>query len=74
MGVPIRVDDDLYKEAKATAAAEYRSISGQIGFWARVGKTALDNPDLPIEFVRDMLIAKAMDRSLAEPFEPVDDE
>ena len=72
MGVPIRVDDDLYNEAKSTAAAEYRSISGQIGFWARVGKTALDNPDLPIELVRDILIAKAMDRSMAEPFEPTD--
>ena len=70
MGIPIRVDDALYNEAKATAAAEYRSISGQIGFWARVGKTALDNPDLPVELIRDILIAKAMDRSLAEPFEP----
>jgi len=70
MGIPIRIDDDLYNEAKSTANAEYRSISGQIGFWARVGKTALDNPDLPIEFIRDLLIAKAMDRSLAEPFEP----
>jgi len=70
MGIPIRIDDDLYNEAKSTANAEYRSISGQIGFWARVGKTALDNPDLPIEFIRDLLIAKAMDRSMAEPFEP----
>ena len=70
MGIPIRIDDDLYNEAKSTANAEYRSISGQIGFWARIGKTALDNPDLPIEFIRDLLIAKAMDRSLAEPFEP----
>ncbi len=41
MGIPIRVDEDLYNEAKSTANAEYRSISGQIGFWARVGKTAL---------------------------------
>ncbi|MCK5878264.1 MAG: ParD-like family protein [Holophagae bacterium] len=70
MGVPIRVDDELYNEAKSTANAEYRSISGQIAFWARVGKTALDNPDLPIEFIRDLLIARAMDRSSAEPFEP----
>ncbi|RLE23755.1 MAG: hypothetical protein DRJ08_02025, partial [Acidobacteria bacterium] len=59
MGVPIRVDEKLYNEAKSTAAAEYRSISGQIGFWAQVGKTALDNPDLPVELIRDILIAKA---------------
>lgn len=68
MGIPIRVDEDLYNEAKMTASAEYRSISGQIGFWARVGKTALDNPDLPIEFIRDILISKAMDKLSAEPF------
>lgn len=73
MGIPIRVDDDLYNEAKSTAAAEFRSISGQIGFWARVGKTALDNPDLPVELVRDILIAKAMNQSLAEPFELSED-
>jgi hypothetical protein len=33
-----------------------------------IGKCALDNPDLPIEFVRDLLIAKHQDKSLAEPF------
>ena len=48
--------------------AEYRSIPNQIEFWARIGKTALENPDLPIEFIRDLLISKAQDRSLAEPF------
>ncbi|NOZ13721.1 MAG: hypothetical protein DRJ08_02190 [Acidobacteria bacterium] len=72
MGIPIRIDEELYNEAKSTAAAEYRSISSQIGFWARVGKTALDNPDLPVELIRDILIAKAMDHSVAEPFEPSD--
>ena len=43
-------------------------IPSQIEFWAIIGKCALDNPDLPIEFVRDILISKHQDRSLAEPF------
>jgi hypothetical protein len=40
----------------------------KIEFWVAIEKCALDNPDLPIEFVRDLLISKHQDRSLAEPF------
>ena len=68
MGVPIRINDELYHQAKKIAKAERRSIPNQIEFWAQIGKCALDNPDLPIEFIRELLITKSMDRSLAEPF------
>ena len=68
MGVPIRIDELIYNEAKKTARAEHRSIPGQIEFWAMIGKCALENPDLPIEFVKDILISKYQDKSLAEPF------
>ncbi len=68
MSIPIRIHESIYKEAKATAKAEHRSIPHQIEYWAMLGKCALDNPDLPIEFVKDLLIAKNQDRSLAEPF------
>ncbi len=68
MGVPLRIDETMYNEAKKVARAECRSIPSQIEFWAMIGKNALDNPDLPIEFVRDILISKYQDRSLAEPF------
>lgn len=33
-----------------------------------IGKAALDNPDLPIDFVRDLMIAKGEGKSLATPF------
>jgi len=68
MGIPIRINEEIYNEAKKTARAECRSIPGQIEFWAMVGKCALANPDLPVEFVKDLLISKYQDRSLAEPF------
>ncbi|MDF2867551.1 MAG: hypothetical protein K0S11_1021 [Gammaproteobacteria bacterium] len=68
MGIPIRINEAIYNEAKQVASAEFRSIPNQIEFWARIGKCALDNPDLPIEFVKDLLISKNTDRSLAEPF------
>ena len=58
MGLPVRIDSDLYDQAKSHAHAERRTISGQIEFWAMIGKAALDNPDLPIDFVRDLMIAK----------------
>ena len=69
MGTPIRIDDDIYLAAQRVASAERRSIPQQIEFWALVGKTALENPDLPVEFVRELLISKNTDRALAEPFD-----
>jgi len=69
MGIPIRIDESIYNEAKKVARAEFRSIPHQIDFWAHLGKCALDNPDLPIEIIRDILISKNQDKSLAEPFQ-----
>lgn len=66
MSIAIRIDKELYEAAKRTAAAEYRTVPLQVAFWANIGKIALDNPDLPIEFIRDMLISKAQK---SEPFE-----
>ncbi len=57
MSISIRIDDALYKTAKLRANAEMRSIPQQVSYWAKIGRAALDNPDLPIEFVRDVLVA-----------------
>ncbi len=70
MGMPVRINDDLYEQARAQAQAERRTIAGQIEFWALVGRTALDNPDLPIDIVRDLLVARAEGLTLATPFVP----
>ena len=66
----IKISEELYSVAKWTAEAENRSIAGQIEFWAKIGRAAMDNPDLPVDFIRETLIAKALNRSLAEPFIP----
>ena len=68
MGRPVRIDDALYDQARAQANSERRTIAGQIEFWALIGRTALDNPDLPIDFVRDLLIARAEGLTLTSPF------
>ena len=57
MSISIRIDEVLYETAKVRAKAEMRSIPQQVAYWAKVGKAALDNPDLPIELVRDTLLA-----------------
>jgi len=64
----IRINQDLYEQAKQDAALEHRSIAGQIEFWARVGRAALDNPDLPVSFVAESLASIAEPREQAESF------
>lgn len=66
----IRIDQTLYNQAKADAATEHRTIAGQIEFWAKVGRAALDNPDLPVSFVAESLAALAEPRENAIPFVP----
>ena len=48
MGMPVRIDNQLYEQAKSEAKAEHRTIAGQIEFWATVGRAAIDNPELPV--------------------------
>ena len=64
--ISVRVDKELYDSAVKEAQAEYRSAPEQINFWAKIGRNALANPDLPVEMVRDMLIALEEE---SEPFE-----
>jgi hypothetical protein len=66
----IRIDQALYEQAKTDATIEHRSIAGQIEFWARVGRAALDNPDLPVTFVAESLASMAEPREQATPFVP----
>ena len=70
MSKPVQIGDHLYEQAKVRAKAERRTIARQIEFWAMLGKTALDNPDLPIDFVRDLLVVRAEGQTSATPFDP----
>lgn len=66
----IRIDQTLYNQAKLDAAAEHRTIAGQVEYWAKVGRAALDNPDLPVSFVAESLASMAEQREDATPFVP----
>ncbi|MFM6978211.1 MAG: ParD-like family protein [Micrococcales bacterium] len=68
--VSVRIDEELVIAARKAAAGEFRTIQGQLEFWAKVGKAALDNPDLPVTFVADSLLALAEPEETATPYVP----
>ena len=70
MSMPVRIDSLLYEQAKNEAKSEHRTIAGQIEFWARVGRAAIDNPELPVDFVVQVLASMKEPRSDAIAFQP----
>ena len=57
----VRIDESLVNAARVAAKAEFRTVQGQVEYWAKVGRAALDNPDLPVSFVAESRM------SLVEP-------
>jgi hypothetical protein len=57
MSVAMKLADDLVDDAKTIAAAEHRSVPKQIEYWARIGKTVLENPELPLRMIQDMMVS-----------------
>ena len=53
-----KISPKLYREAAIEAQANNITVDEQVSIWAKVGKSALDNPDLPATFIKDILIAK----------------
>ncbi len=51
------MDQQFYTEAVIEAEKQGRSPEGQIQFWAKLGRTAILNPDLPAAFIADCLLA-----------------
>jgi predicted transcriptional regulator len=57
--VSVRLDQELLDRATIMAKALNRTTPKQIEHWAKIGEIMEDNPDLPYEFVRQAIIAKA---------------
>lgn len=64
----VRISSHFYAIAEAYAHKESRTPSAQVQYWANIGKAGLDNPDLPIHFVRDLLMARKEDKNFAKSF------
>lgn len=54
----LEIDTQLYREAELEANVNHITVDEQVSLWAKVGKAALDNPDLPANFIKDILTAK----------------
>ena len=68
--VSVRLDQELLERATIMAKALNRTTPKQIEHWAKIGEIMEDNPDLPYEFVRQAIIAKAeMEAGKLEQFD-----
>lgn len=66
----VRIDETLLNAARVAAKAEFRTVQGQVEYWAKVGRAALDNPDLPVSFIAESLMSLAEPRDNCPPFVP----
>jgi len=55
----IRLSEDIMKAASTYALTNSRSVPKQIEHWAKIGRIAEENPDLPYEFIKGVLEAKS---------------
>jgi len=53
----VKLSDELINDARPYATAMHRSIPKQIEYWARLGKAAEENPDVPISMIQDLFIS-----------------
>ena len=56
MSVAVRISTPLANQAKIRSLAMHRSVAGQIEYWAKMGKILEENPNLPFQFVQDILV------------------
>lgn len=56
MPTAVRISEELVEEAKRFSRVDHRSLAGQIEHWARLGKCAEENPDLPYSLIKEIMI------------------
>jgi hypothetical protein len=55
MAVAVRLSGKVMNDAQRYAALYLRSVPKQIEYWYYLGKTAEENPDLPLSFIKGTL-------------------
>ena len=59
MAQSVKISDELIQSAKAVSKVEHRSLAGQVEYWASIGRSAEENPDLSFSVIRQILLARA---------------
>ena len=55
----VRVSEELVKQAKIYSKIDKRSVTGQIEYWAMIGKCAEENSDLTYSLIKEIFIGFA---------------
>ena len=55
MGTAVRISHKLIDDARIISRVENRSVTGQIEYWAKIGKIAEENPTLSFQLIREIL-------------------
>ena len=53
----VKLSGEIIAQADKYAAVFSRSIPKQIEHWVKIGRIAEENPDLPYEFIKDILLS-----------------
>ena len=54
----IELPEKLFKDVSHHASVSHRTLPEQAEHWMRLGKIVEDNPDLPYDFIKRILIAE----------------
>jgi hypothetical protein len=57
MAAVIKLSETLIEQARRHANLYKRSIPKQIEYWSQIGKISEENPDLPYNFIKEVLFA-----------------
>jgi len=61
--IAIKINQDIVKSARKVGLIEHRSAPKQLEYWARIGRIATENPDLPYQFIHDVLLGRVQAES-----------
>ena len=65
----MRLPDDLKKKLQIRAKHDHRTLANEIESSLRLALVMQDNPDLPLQFIRDIVDARAeREMGLDRPF------
>ncbi len=56
MSKTIRISDELINEARKYSLVDHRSLTGQVEYWAKIGKYAEENPDLTYNMIKEIFL------------------
>ncbi|PKL45928.1 MAG: hypothetical protein CVV42_18370 [Candidatus Riflebacteria bacterium HGW-Riflebacteria-2] len=56
MAIAIKISDALISDARVYSKVNNRSLTGQIEFWAKIGKCSEENPDLTYNQIKEILL------------------